>query len=112
MTRETCFWCPDQYVLGVVLLVVDNDPVLDSPPVELTHLIQDCGLDQFVDHLVVRSFWIMVEWYRANQAGLRAQANLSVYFEWPGETDLRVENDLCAQRARHAWDTLSSVHGK
>jgi hypothetical protein len=46
------FWCPDQYVLGVVLLVVDNDPVLDSPPVELTHLIQDCGLDQFVNHLV------------------------------------------------------------
>src|SRR4051794_27514409 len=39
MTRETCFWCPDQYVLGVVLLVVDNDPVLDSLPVELG----DCG---------------------------------------------------------------------
>lgn len=37
-----------QQILGVGLLVVDNDPVLDSPPVELTHLIQDCSLDQFV----------------------------------------------------------------
>ncbi len=29
---------------------------------------------------LTRSFWIMVERYRADQAGIRAQANLSVYF--------------------------------
>jgi predicted amidohydrolase len=74
--------------------LVDLNGAAESPPAlaadgpEIRRLARLAGdmvvavgyCEQGGDRLLNRSFWIMVEWYRADQAGLRAQANLSVYF--------------------------------